>query len=118
MASRNAATRSVLAYLACALALAACQDRVATAVTGHVIPPRALSNVALGKTTATEVTTLFGEPDERAPDGSMTYRSRTVRTTVPALVHWSARSDERIDEETVTFRFENGTVAKICRTRS
>jgi hypothetical protein len=117
VATRNAA-RSVAWLLACGLALVACKDRVATAVSGHVIPPRALSNVALGKTTAAELTTLFGEPDERAPDGSMTYRSRTVRTTVPALVHWSSQDDEQVDEETVTFRFENGAVAKICRTRS
>jgi hypothetical protein len=85
---------------------------------GHLIRTRELEGVSIGQTTAKEVVARFGEPDEHAPDGSLTYRATRFVRTGPTLAAWSFGREKQISEETVTFRFENGALAKICRKRS
>jgi len=48
-------------------------------------------------------------PDERAADGAQTYRFETTRKR-GAQTHAGA--------ESVTFRFANGRLTKVCRARS
>ncbi|HZP43147.1 MAG TPA: hypothetical protein VFD84_16790 [Candidatus Binatia bacterium] len=57
-----------------------------------------LDELRLGESTAADVERLFGTPDVRTPDGALVYG------TGPAA-------------PTVTFRFESGRVARICRAR-
>jgi hypothetical protein len=68
----------------------------------------AIRQVHLGQTTAGDLEQQFGTPDERAADGALVYRFATTRT----------RGDRtRTEEESVTFRFADGRLAKICRAR-
>jgi len=96
-----------------ALLATACQPASAVETRGHAIPPASLKDVSLGKTTQADIVAQFGEPDERPPDGSLVYRSTRVRRSGGLWSH-----EEKVEDESVTFRFENGAVAKICRTRS
>jgi len=110
--------RSATAFVLAILLLAACDGSPQTELRGHPIPPRDLDAVALGKTTPPEIVARFGEPDERAPDGALTYRSSIVRRVRAGLGGLWRTSEEKVEEESVTFRFENGALARICRSRS
>jgi hypothetical protein len=110
--------RSAAAFLLAACLLAACAQSSATEVRGHPIRPHDLDAMALGKTTPPEIVARFGEPDERAADGSITYRSSVARRSRSGLVGLWHANEEKVEDETVTFRFENGALAKICRSRS
>ena len=68
-----------------------------------------IARVRLHETTPADIRAALGDPDEQASDGSFLYRF-----TAPHG-HGTAR---RIEDETVRFRFEAGTLSKICRTRS
>ena len=68
----------------------------------------AIRRVHLGQTTPGDVQQLFGGADERAPDGALIYRFNVTRKRGEQV---------RAEVETVTFRFTNGTLAKVCRTR-
>jgi len=65
--------------------------------------------VTLEHTTPSEVEHLFGPPDERPSDGSLVYHGVHVgeAAAVGAGVF-----------ESVTFRFTNGVLSRICRSRS
>jgi hypothetical protein len=69
----------------------------------HVVSIEALRQMQLGKTTPSDVEQTFGAPDERGADGALVYRADV------AVRHGNVRA------ETVTFRFENGTLSKLCR---
>jgi len=69
----------------------------------------AVRQVRLGQTTAREVEQRFGAPDERAADGALVYRFESARERGGRM---------QAEEETVTFRFAAGKLAKVCRTRS
>jgi hypothetical protein len=47
-------------------------------------------------------------PDERAADGALIYRFDTTR---------ARRGQTYAEAEIVTFRFANGKLTKVCRTR-
>jgi len=68
----------------------------------------AIGQVHLGQTTPIDVEQLFGVPDQRAADGALTYRFETTRKRGERV---------RAEAETVTFRFANGKLTKVCRTR-
>jgi hypothetical protein len=68
----------------------------------------AIRQVQLGQTIPSDLEQRFGVPDERAADGALTYRFETTR----------ARDGQtHAETEIVTFRFANGRLAKVCRTR-
>jgi hypothetical protein len=69
----------------------------------------AIRQVHLGQTTPSDVEQHFGVPDEQSVDGSLIYRFETTR-------HRGGRVSAV--EESVTFRFANGRLARICRARS
>jgi len=69
----------------------------------------AIRQVRLGQTTPSDVEQRFGVADQRSADGSLEYRFETTRRR-------TGRAEAV--EETVTFRFANGRLARICRTRS
>ena len=69
----------------------------------------AIRQVHLGQSTPGDIEQRFGVADERSADGSLKYRFETTRQR-------TGRAEAV--EETVTFRFTNGKLAKICRTRS
>jgi hypothetical protein len=102
-----------------ARAPAAQEGAVATA---RAIRPTDLKDLTLGKTSVADIEQRFGEPDERATDGAMTYRWATVRQsdrslglrTVDATLQ---PGEEVVREESVTFRFAGGLLNKICNER-
>ena len=63
----------------------------------------------LGQTTPSDIEQWFGVADERMADGALVYRFERTRQRGERL---------QAEAETVTFRFANGRLAKICRTRS
>src|SRR5262249_30238664 len=69
----------------------------------------AIRQVRLRQTTPGGLAQRFGVADERSADGSLEYRFETTRQR-------TGRAETV--EETVTFRFANGRLTKICRTRS
>jgi len=95
--------------LGAALLAAGCQSRVESEVRGRRIRSSDLERVAFGQTTASEVERLFGAPDERAPDGALTYHS--------SLVHRQGGAEQQVKAESVTFRFEDGVLSRVCRSR-
>src|SRR5262249_30073641 len=88
--------------VAAALAGMACQRGAESGVGTRRIRSADLRPLVLGQTTDGDVQRRFGVPDERAEDGALTYH-----TTIA-----SGRS------ERITFRFTNGVLARICRSRS
>jgi len=66
-----------------------------------------IRQVSLGQTTAADAERLFGAADDSQPDGSLVYRFARTRSR-----------DGQESTETVTLRFANGVLSKICRTRS
>ena len=92
------ALNAAAAPLACLVSSASSRPADDGAQTQRHVRSADLDKIRLGETTPSEVEQLFGAPDVRGADGSITYG------TAPAA-------------PTVTFRFENGTVSKICRTR-
>lgn len=60
-----------------------------------------LNRVSFGRTTTTEVERLLGTPATRNADGSLVYHLGSAP-----------------DAESVTFRFRNGVLARVCRARS
>jgi len=96
----------LIAALAAPLVLVACQHGGDPGGRAGAIRPTDLRQLVFGRTTGGDVERLFGVPDERAPDGALTYRG--------AL----ASRRKRSDAETVTFRFTNGVLSRICRSRS
>jgi hypothetical protein len=93
-------------WLVTLLALSACERGAESGVRAHGIRSADLGQLVLGRTTSSDVERLFGAPQERALDGALTYRN-----TLPSR-HRQSRT------ETVTFRFTDGVLARICRTRS
>lgn len=67
----------------------------------------AVRQVHLGQTTPSHIEQRFGVADEKTADGALVYRFETTR-----------QHGERMEAETVTFRFAGGKLAKVCRTRS
>jgi hypothetical protein len=61
-----------------------------------------LAKVVLQHTTPAEVEALYGAADEHGADGSLVYRAVTVQR----------------HPESVTFRFQDGVLARVCRARS
>ena len=72
----------------------------------HAITTTDLDGLSFGHTTPADIEHLLGEPDARESDGALVYRNATVRGPRGAG-----------DPETMTFRFESGVLAKVCRTR-
>src|SRR5512138_2550591 len=100
----------VWSILASVVAVSACgHDPSTTARARPASAASAIAQVSLRRTTVPELRSLLGEPDEQAPDGTLVYRF------TGAKARGSARSDEN---ESVRFRFEHGTLSRICRTRS
>jgi hypothetical protein len=92
------------AALAGLLSLCACRVPESDADLGPrgvEIRSRHLQTMRLGETTPEEVERRFGVPDERGPDGTLTYR-------------WTIR--ER--GGSVRFQFAGGALSKLCRERS
>src|SRR5262245_29606687 len=96
---RPASLRTLAVVFAAGLALPACQ-RAAGEHQGTVRATD-LSRVAFGRTTPSEVEHLFGAPVTRNPDGSLVYQLGTAE-----------------DPESVTFRFRDGVLTRVCRDRS
>lgn len=88
-----------IAALVTGLALPGCQ-RAAGEHQGAVRASD-LNRVAFGRTTPSEVEQLFGAPVTRNADGSLVYQLGTER-----------------DAESVTFRFRDGVLTRVCRARS
>jgi hypothetical protein len=109
-----------LVVLLLAVGLTGCDRSVATEVRGHRIKQGALSVLHLQQTTAAEIESQFGEPDERAADGAVTYRYSTVRRLQPRFAGLTLpiSTGEETTEHTVTFHFASGVLSRICRTRS
>jgi len=66
-----------------------------------------VARVAIGRTTADDITRQFGVADERAPDGALVYHLRDA----------GQDRGKRDRSETVTLRFERGVLSRICRAR-
>jgi len=99
--------------------LAACEQRTETILTGHPIRGHDVAKLAIGRSTSDDVERLFGEPDERGGDGSLTYRATAVRRTGHSVVGWAmADAAEVVGQRSATFRFEGGVLSRICRERS
>lgn len=99
--------------------LGACdQQRYETVLTGHPVRKSHVTKLAIGKSSQNEVEQVVGVPDEIGPDGSMVYRATAVRRTLNAGGTASANAAEVVGQRTTTFRFENGVLTKICRTRT
>jgi hypothetical protein len=96
---RPASLRALALVIAAGLALPACQ-RAAGEHAGTVRVSD-LNRVAFGRTTPTEVEHLFGAPVTRDADGSLVYQLGTAP-----------------DAESVTFRFRDGVLVRVCRARS
>ncbi|HYV56920.1 MAG TPA: hypothetical protein VE911_05210 [Candidatus Nitrosopolaris sp.] len=105
-ASRAGKTGLLLAALAVTVVRVAYPPRGASGVHSAAIRPADLGRLVFGQTNGGDVERLFGTPDERAVDGALTYRA--------ALVSRRAGGEG----ETVTFRFKNGVLSRICRSRS
>ena len=84
---------------------AACGASGASVADSHGITPADLDRLRFGQTTPADVQNALGAPDERAADGALVYRERRV----------GSPGSRR---ETVTFRFQDGVLRKVCRTRS
>jgi hypothetical protein len=112
---------SIVCVLATGLALGGCSRTIAREFTGHRVAPQSLASLQLDSTTSAEIEQQFGEPDERAPDGTLTYRYQSIRHDRPRFagltVPFTAGNNEII-EHTVEFHFENGVLSRICRTRA
>jgi hypothetical protein len=103
--ARRATSSRALLWSGLVLA-AACGASGASVGDSHPITAADLDRLRFGQTTPAEVQDTFGAPDERAADGSLVYRERRVG------------SPGRSRRETVTFRFQDGVLRKVCRTRS
>jgi hypothetical protein len=103
-----------------AVGLQGCDRSVATEVRGHRIKQSALGTLQLKQTTEAEIESQFGEPDERAPDGAVTYRYSTIRRLHPRFAGLTLpiSTGNEVTEHTVTFHFKDGVLSRICRTRS
>jgi hypothetical protein len=96
---RPASLGALTAVLAAGLALSACQ-RAAGEHAGTVHASD-LNRVAFGRTTPSEVEQLFGAPLTRNDDGSLVYQIGAAP-----------------EAESVTFRFRDGVLTRVCRARS
>jgi hypothetical protein len=84
--------------------LAAASERPAESQ-ARPIRPTDLRLPTIGRATAADVERLLGAPETREADGALVYTSaRSRRHGSPA-------------RETVTFRFRDGVLARICRSR-
>jgi hypothetical protein len=106
------------AALALVVLLIGCERSLVTEVRGHPTPARRLRELTIGRATPADVESVFGPPDERAPDGALTYRSATVRRQLHRVAGWTLSASEQVEERTTTFRFTGGMLSKICRSRS
>jgi hypothetical protein len=97
---------SLIAALAAPIVLVGCQRGGDAGVRAGMIRPADLRQLVFGRTSGDDVEHLFGVPDERATDGALTYRAAL------ASGHGQRKA------ETLTFRFTNGVLSRICRTRS
>ncbi|HSV07586.1 MAG TPA: hypothetical protein VLI07_13775 [Candidatus Binatus sp.] len=96
----------LIAALAAPIVVVGCQRGGDASVRAGTMRPADLRQLVFGRTTGDDVEHLFGVPDERATDGALTYRA--------ALASRQGRSRA----ETFTFRFTNGVLSRICRSRS
>jgi hypothetical protein len=69
----------------------------------HVIRPADLDALVLGRTTPGEIEGKFGSPDRLGMDGALTYFTKRRPSGA---------------QDSVTFRFESGTLVKICTARA
>jgi len=102
---------TLIALVLSAATMGGCQQGTASQ-SGSERPRAAadlVTRVSLGQTTAGDAERQFGAADERTPDGSLVYRFQTVR-------HRGGQTRTRT--ETVTLRFADGVLSKICRNRS
>lgn len=92
-----------LLVLAAALALSACRGEVdaGTATGAGTVRESDLSRVTFGQTTPGDVEGMLGAPATRNTDGSMVYEMGS-----------------KSHHESVTFRFRDGVLARVCRDRS
>lgn len=110
--------RRAAAALVLVAALTGCSEQTVTELRGHPVPAAALDQLRLGQTTPGEIEQRFGPPDERTPDGALTYRYARVSRATRRLAGMALPGRERVEEHAVTFRFERGALARICQTRS
>jgi hypothetical protein len=96
----------LIAALAAPIVMVGCGRGGDGSVRASTIRPTDLHQLVSGRTTGDDIERLFGIPDERTTDGALTYRA--------ALASRPGRSAA----ETVTFRFANGVLSRICRSRS
>lgn len=92
--------------LSVAMLATACQQSGAAAAPReqtHVIRAADLDRLRLGQTEPQEVERLFGSPDRRDQDGSLIYFTRRRPSGA---------------QDSVTFHFARGALAKICTTRA
>jgi hypothetical protein len=105
---QNTGARCALAAILVSLAMlaTACQQSGAAAAPReqvHVIRAADLDRLRLGQTAPQEVERLFGSPDRRDLDGSLTYFTKRRPSG---------------GQDSVTFHFAGGALAKICTTRA
>jgi len=115
------AFRRACAPVVALLVLCGCDHSVVTEARGRRIPSSQLSALNIGSTTVADIESQFGDPDERASDGALTYRYTTVRQVRRQFAGWTVSllpADERVTVHAVTFRFTGGKLSRICRTRS
>jgi hypothetical protein len=87
-----------------AIGAAGCRPSVdAAEVSEHVIRPADLDALVLGRTTPGEIEGKFGSPDRLGMDGAFTYFTKRRPSGA---------------QDSVTFRFESGTLVKICTARA
>jgi hypothetical protein len=119
MTSTVQRTVGLVALVALVALLAGCEQRTETVLTGHTIRAHDVAKLALGQSTASDVERLFGAPDERGADGSLTYRATAVRRHARSVAGWIVRgASQTIGWRTATFRFEGGVLTRVCRERS
>jgi len=98
---------ALIALLLSAVIVCGCDPRTAFPSRRPAAAAELVKQVSLGHTTAADAERLFGAADDRPPDGSLVYRFARTRSR-----------DGQEATDTVTLRFANGLLSKICRTRS
>jgi hypothetical protein len=96
----------VVGLLAGAALASSCQqpvDAAAQREPEHVIAAADIDRLKLGRTQAGEVEQIFGHPDRRDLDGSFIYFTKRRPSG---------------EQDSVTFRFAGGSLAKICTHRA
>ena len=118
-APRATSPRRLACLLLLPLLLGACARRSETVLTGHAVHARDLARLTIGASTPDDVQRVLGEPDERGPDGALTYRATAVRRSGRALGAFPVGVETQVvGQRSATFRFAGGVLTRICRARS